>query len=44
MDCSTPGSSIHWISQARKIEWVAISFTRGLPNPGTELVSPALLP
>ena len=25
MDCSKPGSSVHGISQARKLEWVAIS-------------------
>ena len=24
MDCSLPGSSVHWISQARKVEWVAL--------------------
>ena len=30
MDCSPPGSSIHEISQARILEWVAISFS-GLP-------------
>ena len=35
------GSSIHGISQARILEWVAISFSRGLPNPGIEPVSPA---
>ena len=29
MDCSPPGSSIHEILQARKLEWVAISFSRG---------------
>ena len=29
MDCSLPGSSIHEISQARILEWVAISFSRG---------------
>ena len=29
MDCSTPGSSVHEISQARVLEWVAISFSRG---------------
>ena len=27
MDCSPPGSSVHGISQARILEWVAISFT-----------------
>ena len=29
MDCSPPGSSIHGISQARILEWVAISFSMG---------------
>ena len=29
MDCSPPGSSVHGISQARLLEWVAISFSRG---------------
>ena len=29
MDCSLPGSSVHWISQARTLEWVAISSSRG---------------
>ena len=29
MDCNLPGSSIHGISQARILEWVAISFSRG---------------
>ena len=29
MDCSPPGSSIHGIFQARVLEWVAISFSRG---------------
>ena len=28
MDCSLPGSSVHGISQARVLEWVAISFSR----------------
>ena len=31
MDCSPPGSSVHGISQARILEWVAIFFlTQGL--------------
>ena len=34
MDRSLPGSSILGISQARILEWVAISFTRDLPDPG----------
>jgi len=28
MDCGLPGSSVHEISQARILEWVAISFSR----------------
>ena len=28
-DCSPPGSSVHGIFQARVLEWVAISFSRG---------------
>ena len=28
MDCSPPGSSVHGISRARILEWVAISFSR----------------
>ena len=28
MDCSPPGSSVHEISQARILEWVAISFSK----------------
>ena len=33
MDCSLPGSSIHGILQARVLEWVAISFSRGSSQP-----------
>ena len=29
MDCSPPGSSVHEIFQAKILEWVAISFSRG---------------
>ena len=29
MDCSLPSSSVHGIFQARVLEWVAISFSRG---------------
>ena len=29
VDCSSPGSSVHGISQPRILEWVAISFSRG---------------
>ena len=33
VDCSPPGSSVHGISQARVLEWVAISFSRGSSQP-----------
>ena len=33
MDCSPPGSTVHGISQARKLEWVAISSSRGSSQP-----------
>ena len=33
MDCSPPGSSVHGISQARILEWVAIPFSRGSSQP-----------
>ena len=29
MDCSLPGSSVHGIFQARILEWVTISYSRG---------------
>ena len=29
VNCSLPGSSVHGILQARILEWVAISFSRG---------------
>ena len=33
MDCSVPGSYVHGIFQARILEWVAISFSRGSFQP-----------
>ena len=33
MDCIPPGSSVHKIPQARMLEWVAISSTRGYSQP-----------
>ena len=30
LDCSPPGSSVHGILQARILEWIAISFSRGI--------------
>ena len=41
-DGSPPGSSVHGIFQARILEWVAISFSRDLPDPGIETGSPVL--
>ena len=38
MGCSLPGSSVHGISQARILEWVVISFSGDLPNPGIKPV------
>ena len=32
-DCSSPGFSVQGILQARKLEWVAISFSRGYSGP-----------
>ena len=34
-------SSVHGILQARILEWVAISFSRDLPDPGMEPTSSA---
>ena len=40
-DCSPPGSSVHGILQARILEWVAISSSRGIfPTQGS---NPCLL-
>ena len=33
MDCSPPGSFVHEIFQARILEWVAISFSKGSSQP-----------
>ena len=43
VDCSPPGSSVRGISQARILQWVASSFSRGSFWPrGIKLMSPAL--
>ena len=45
IDYSPPSSSVHGINQARILDWVAIPFSRDLPNPviePTSLTSPAL--
>ena len=33
VDCSLPGSPVHGILQARKLEWVLIPFSRGCSQP-----------
>ena len=40
MVCSLPGSSVHGISQVRILVWVAISSSRGLPNPRIQPEAP----
>ena len=45
MDWNLRGSSVPGFLQARILEWVATSFSGGLPNPGTEptyLAAPVL--
>ena len=42
MDRNLPSSSVHEILRVRILEWVAISFSRDLPNPGIGPGSPAL--
>ena len=42
LDCSLPGFSINGILQARILVWVAVPFSRDLPNPGMESRSPVL--
>ena len=42
IDCSPLGSSVHGIPQARVLEWVSISFSRGSSLAGIEPTSPAL--
>ena len=39
---SLPGSSVHGIFQTRVLAWVAISFSRGLPDPVIKPRSPTL--
>ena len=40
MECSPPGSSVHGISQARILEWIAISFSRG--SDGQQEIAPSV--
>ena len=43
IDCSPPGSSVHGILQARILEWIAMSSSRDLPDPGINPASPVSL-
>ena len=40
MDCIPPGSSVHGILQARTLEWVAISFSKGSSWPKDRTTEP----
>ena len=42
MDCSLLDSSVHRILQARILEWVAMSSSRGSSQPRNQTPSPAL--
>jgi len=42
VDCSPPGSTVHGIFQARVLEWVAVSYSKGSLNPEFKPWSPAL--
>ena len=38
MDCSPPGSSVHWIFQAKVLEWGAIAFSNLAYDPAIPLL------
>ena len=40
MDYNPPGSSVHGIFQARILPWIAVSYSRDLPDPAIEPASP----
>ena len=42
MDCSPPGSSVHEILQARVLEWVSISYSRGSSQPRDQTWVPCI--
>ena len=42
VDCSLPGSSVHVILQARTLEWITMSSSRGYSHSGIKPMSPAL--
>ena len=39
MDCSSPGSSVHEIFQARLLEWLPLTNPGDIPDLGIELTS-----
>ena len=41
MNCGLSGSSVHWISQARTLEWLPIPPSGDLPDLGIQPMSPA---
>ena len=43
MHCSLPDSSVPGILQARRLQWVAISFSGDLPDPRISIFSPFFL-
>ena len=43
MGCSPPGTSVHGILQAKILEWIAMSSSGNLPDPGIELALLCLL-
>ena len=42
LDCSLPGSSVHGIFQARILEWIAISSSRGSSGPRDRTCVPCI--
>ena len=44
MNCSLPGSSVHGASQARILEWIGISFSRGSSKPRSPTLQVDSLP
>ena len=43
MDGSLPGSSVHGVLQARILEWIAISFSRGSSQPRYQTLASCIL-
>ena len=39
MDYSLPGSFVQWDFPGKNIEWVAVSSSKGLPDPGMTCIS-----